>query len=121
VVRGDAGRRREARRQLGCGCGRAHGTRGQVSIPLEPLGAKPSAGAAPVARAWAHNGRPVRGGFFEGPRLGGGARGHSRSATGGGGGTAAAAGRPSMTTEESVTTSDGSGGREELEPPNFFV
>jgi hypothetical protein len=56
MVRGDAGRRRETRRQLGCGCGRAHGARGQVSVPLEPHGARPGAGAAAVARAWAHNG-----------------------------------------------------------------
>jgi hypothetical protein len=86
MVRGDAGRRREARRQLGCRCGRAHGARGQVGVPREPHGARPGAGAAAVARAWAHNGRPVRGGCFEGPRPGGGARGHSRSAAGGGGG-----------------------------------
>jgi hypothetical protein len=101
MVRGDAGRRRETRRQLGCGCGRAHGARGQVSVPREPHGARPGAGAAAVARAWAHNG-------------------HSRSGKRWWG-TTAAASQPSMTSEESVTTSDGGGGREALEPPNLFV
>jgi hypothetical protein len=55
-------------------------------VPREPHGARPGAGAAAVARAWAHNGLPVRGSCFEGPRPDGGARGHSRSAAGGGGG-----------------------------------
>jgi hypothetical protein len=75
--------------------------RGQVSVPREPHGARPGAGAAAVARAWAHNG-------------------HSRSGKRWWG-TTAAASQPSMTSEESVTTSDGGGGREALEPPNLFV